>query len=49
MRTKQDHKVQGHEITRPMDLCFQGTSREKLMLYGGLYQHTLENQIICIE
>ena len=28
------------ESTRPMDLCFQGTSCENLVMYGGLYQHT---------
>ena len=28
------------ESTRPTDSCFQGTSCEKLMMYGGLYQHT---------
>ena len=28
------------ESTRPTDLCFQGTSCENLMMYGGLYQHT---------
>ena len=28
------------ESTRPMDSCFQGTSCENLMMYGGLYQHT---------
>ena len=26
--------------TRPMDSCFQGTSCENLMMYGGLYEHT---------
>ena len=26
--------------TRPTDSCFQGTSCENLMMYGGLYQHT---------
>ena len=28
------------ESTRPTDSCFQGTSFENLMMYGGLYQHT---------
>ena len=28
------------ESTRPTDTCFQGTSCENLMMYGGLYQHT---------
>ena len=28
------------ESTRPTDSCFQGTSCENLMMYGGLYQHT---------
>ena len=28
------------ENTRPTDSCFQGTSCENLMMYGGLYQHT---------
>ena len=28
------------ESTCPTDLCFQGTSCENLMMYGGLYQHT---------
>ena len=28
------------ESTRPTDSCFQGTSCENLMLFGGLYQHT---------
>ena len=33
------------ESTRPTDSCFQGTSCENLMMYGGLYsvyQHTRE-------
>ena len=29
------------ESTRPMDSCFQGTSWDNLMMYCGLYQHTL--------
>ena len=28
------------EGTRPTDSCFQDTSCENLMMYGGLYQHT---------
>ena len=33
------------ESTRPMDSCFQGTSWENLMMYGGLCQHT---RVVCI-
>ena len=28
------------ESTRPTDSCFQGTSCENLVTYGGLYQNT---------
>ena len=28
------------ESTHPTDSCFQDTSCENLMMYGGLYQHT---------
>ena len=30
-----------NESTHPTDSCFQGTSCENLMMYGGLYQHML--------
>ena len=36
------------ESTRPTDSCFQGTTCENLMMYGGLYQHTRVVLYICI-
>ena len=33
------------QTTRPTDSCFQGTSCENLIMYGGLYQNT---RVVCI-